>query len=109
MIINILQLNLCVKKCLTRLHRIPRLFFEEFLIAKEIEEGCAISTIKAYKYDLLKFIDFVGDVQADSPFVRQNTEHNERICFVEQTVRTLFDKTKTCFFLLDKTIFFMVC
>ena len=46
-------------------------FLEEFLIAKEIEEGCAVSTIKAYKYDLLKFIDFVGDIQADSQFARQ--------------------------------------
>lgn len=46
-------------------------FFDEFLIAKEIEEGCAVSTVKAYKYDLLKFINSEGDIQADSPFVRQ--------------------------------------
>lgn len=31
-------------------------FIEEFLFAKEIEEGCASSTIKAYQYDLQKFL-----------------------------------------------------
>ena len=31
-------------------------FMDDFLIAKEVEEGCAPSTIKAYKYDLDKFI-----------------------------------------------------
>jgi len=46
-------------------------YLEEFLIAKEIEEGCAISTIKAYKYDLEKFINIIGDIQLDSPFIRQ--------------------------------------
>jgi len=46
-------------------------FIDDFLIAKEVEEGCAPSTIKAYNYDLQKFIDFVGDLQLDSPMIRQ--------------------------------------
>ena len=46
-------------------------FIDDFLIAKEVEEGCASSTIKAYNYDLQKFIDFVGDLQLNSPFIRQ--------------------------------------
>jgi site-specific recombinase XerD len=46
-------------------------FVEEFLVAKEIEEGCAPSTIKAYRYDLEKFIDMVGDLKLSSPFLRQ--------------------------------------
>jgi site-specific recombinase XerD len=46
-------------------------FVDEFLVAKEIEEGCAPSTIKAYRYDLEKFIDMVGDLKLSSPFLRQ--------------------------------------
>ena len=44
---------------------------ENYLIAKEIEEGCAPSTIKAYRYDLQKFINIVGDLEINSPFIRQ--------------------------------------
>ena len=46
-------------------------FIEDFLIAKEVEEGCASSTIKAYRYDLQKFIDLTGDLQINSPLLRQ--------------------------------------
>ena len=46
-------------------------FIEDFLISKEVEEGCAPSTIKAYKYDLDKFINLVGDIDMNSPLVRQ--------------------------------------
>ncbi|MHA1438047.1 MAG: site-specific tyrosine recombinase/integron integrase [Promethearchaeota archaeon] len=46
-------------------------FIEDFLIAKEIEEGCASSTIKAYKYDLKMFIKSVGDLNIDSLLLRQ--------------------------------------
>ncbi len=46
-------------------------FIEDFLIAKEVEEGCASSTIKAYRYDLQKFIELVGDLQINSPLIRQ--------------------------------------
>jgi site-specific recombinase XerD len=46
-------------------------FIEDFLISKEVEEGCAPSTIKAYKYDLEKFISLVGDIDLNSPVVRQ--------------------------------------
>jgi len=38
-------------------------FVDDFLIAKEIEEGCAPSTIKAYNYDLQMFIDLIGDLE----------------------------------------------
>jgi len=46
-------------------------FVEDFLISKEVEEGCATSTIKAYRYDLVKFISLVGDIDMNSPMVRQ--------------------------------------
>ncbi|MFX1329607.1 MAG: site-specific tyrosine recombinase/integron integrase [Promethearchaeota archaeon] len=46
-------------------------FIEDFLIAKEVEEGCSSSTIKAYRYDLQKFIELVGDLQVNSPLLRQ--------------------------------------
>jgi site-specific recombinase XerD len=46
-------------------------FIDEFLIAKEIEEGCATSTIRAYKYDLQMFIGIVGDLEIESPFLHQ--------------------------------------
>ena len=46
-------------------------FIEDFLISKEVEEGCASSTIKAYKYDLEKFISLVGDLDLNSPMLRQ--------------------------------------
>ncbi len=46
-------------------------FIDDFLIAKEVEEGCAVSTVKAYRYDLEKFIDIVGDVDVNSPMIRQ--------------------------------------
>ncbi|TFG07776.1 MAG: hypothetical protein EU539_04045 [Promethearchaeota archaeon] len=46
-------------------------FIEDFLIAKEVEEGCARSTIKAYRYDLLKFIELIGDLNINSPLFRQ--------------------------------------
>lgn len=46
-------------------------FIEDFLIAKEVEEGCASSTIKAYRYDLQKFINLVGDLNINSPLIRQ--------------------------------------
>jgi len=45
-------------------------FVDDFLVAKEVEEGCAASTIKAYKYDLEKFINIVGDVEINSPMMR---------------------------------------
>ncbi|MFX1315715.1 MAG: site-specific tyrosine recombinase/integron integrase [Promethearchaeota archaeon] len=44
---------------------------EDFLISKEVEEGCAPSTIKAYKYDLDKFVNLVGDLELNSPIFRQ--------------------------------------
>lgn len=34
----------------------------DFLIAKEIEEGNTLSTIRAYKYDLYKLIEVIGDM-----------------------------------------------
>jgi len=46
-------------------------FIEEFLIVKEVEEGCASSTIKAYRYDLLNFIKHFGDLAVNSQFIRQ--------------------------------------
>jgi len=46
-------------------------FIEDFLVSKEVEEGCASSTIKAYQYDLEKFIKLVGDIDLNSPVVRQ--------------------------------------
>jgi site-specific recombinase XerD len=46
-------------------------FIDDYLVAKEIEEGCASSTIKAYRYDLQKFIEIVGDHEINSPFLRQ--------------------------------------
>ncbi|MFW9881532.1 MAG: site-specific tyrosine recombinase/integron integrase [Candidatus Thorarchaeota archaeon] len=46
-------------------------FIEDFLIAKEVEEGCASSTIKAYRYDLQKLIELIGDLQINSPLLRQ--------------------------------------
>ncbi|UCD01700.1 MAG: tyrosine-type recombinase/integrase [Promethearchaeota archaeon] len=46
-------------------------FVEDFLTSKAIEEGCASSTIKAYRYDLQKFIELVGDLQINSPLLRQ--------------------------------------
>ena len=46
-------------------------FVDDFLISKEVEEGCTSSTIKAYRYDLQKFITLVGDLQLSSPLLRQ--------------------------------------
>ncbi|MHA2400364.1 MAG: site-specific tyrosine recombinase/integron integrase [Promethearchaeota archaeon] len=46
-------------------------FIDDFLVSKEVEEGCASSTIKAYQYDLEKFINLVGDIDLNSPLVRQ--------------------------------------
>ena len=46
-------------------------FIKDFLISKEVEEGCASSTIKAYRYDLSKFISLVGDINVNSPVLRQ--------------------------------------
>jgi len=46
-------------------------FIDDFLIAKEVEEGCTSSTIKAYRYDLQKFIELIGDIQVNSPLIRQ--------------------------------------
>ena len=46
-------------------------FIDDFLISKEVEEGCASSTIKAYRYDLKKFINLVGDLNLESPMLRQ--------------------------------------
>ncbi len=46
-------------------------FIEDFLIAKEVEEGCASSTIKAYRYDLEKFVKVAEDIDVNSPLMRQ--------------------------------------
>ena len=46
-------------------------FIDDFLISKEVEEGCAPSTIKAYRYDLEKLINLVGDLSLESPMLRQ--------------------------------------
>ncbi len=46
-------------------------FIDDYLIAKEIEEGCAPSTIKAYNYDLQMFLNIVGDLDINSPLLRQ--------------------------------------
>ena len=45
-------------------------FIEDFLISKEVEEGCSSSTIKAYRYDLNKFIEIIGDIEIESPAIR---------------------------------------
>jgi integrase/recombinase XerD len=46
-------------------------FIEDFLVSKEVEEGCSSSTIKAYRYDLNKFLDIIGDIEIDSTVIRQ--------------------------------------
>jgi site-specific recombinase XerD len=46
-------------------------FIDDFLISKEVEEGCAASTIKAYRYDLEKFMELIGDMEVESPVIRQ--------------------------------------
>jgi site-specific recombinase XerD len=46
-------------------------FISDFLISKEVEEGCTQSTIKAYRYDLEKFIELTGDIEIDSPIMPQ--------------------------------------
>ena len=46
-------------------------YIEDFLIAKEIEQGCATSTIKGYRHDLGKFVELVGDPEVDSRLLRQ--------------------------------------
>ncbi|MEJ2279252.1 MAG: tyrosine-type recombinase/integrase [Candidatus Lokiarchaeota archaeon] len=46
-------------------------FIDDFLIAKEIEEGCRPSTIRAYRYDIKKFMKIAGDLKVNSPVVRQ--------------------------------------
>ncbi len=46
-------------------------FISDFLVSKEVEEGCALSTIKAYRYDLDKFINLVGDIEINSLVLRQ--------------------------------------
>ena len=37
----------------------------DFLIAKEVEEGCSSNTIRAYRYDLLTFQNTLQDMQVD--------------------------------------------
>jgi site-specific recombinase XerD len=46
-------------------------FIEDFLISKEVEEGCAMSTVKAYRYDLEMFVNLIGDIDLESPVIRQ--------------------------------------
>jgi len=46
-------------------------YIEDFLFSKEIEEGCSPATIKAYNYDLQKFINLVGDIDLESPNLKQ--------------------------------------
>ncbi|TFF95081.1 MAG: hypothetical protein EU544_03530 [Promethearchaeota archaeon] len=46
-------------------------YVDDFLIAKEIEEGCASSTIKAYRYDLEMFLRLMGDLEIEDPLLRQ--------------------------------------
>ncbi|MBY9008155.1 MAG: tyrosine-type recombinase/integrase [Candidatus Lokiarchaeota archaeon] len=46
-------------------------FIEDFLIAKEVEEGCSNSTIRAYKYDLEKLIEIIGDIEIEHKLIRQ--------------------------------------
>jgi len=46
-------------------------FIDDFLIAKEVEEGCRPSTIRAYRYDLDKFIKIVGNVEINHQLMRQ--------------------------------------
>ena len=46
-------------------------FIEDFLISKEVEEGCAMSTIKAYRYDLEMFVNTIEDIDLESPVIRQ--------------------------------------
>ncbi|MBN1214271.1 MAG: tyrosine-type recombinase/integrase [Candidatus Lokiarchaeota archaeon] len=46
-------------------------FLEDFLIAKEVEEGCSSSTIRAYRYDLEKLIEIIGDIEIEHKLIRQ--------------------------------------
>ena len=62
------------------------IFIDDYLISKEIEEGCALSTIKAYRYDLNMFIKTVEDVSINSPFIRQK---------IRVFLKTLKDKNYT--------------
>jgi integrase/recombinase XerD len=38
----------------------------DFLIAKEVEEGCSLNTIKAYRYDLILLQKSIGDTELES-------------------------------------------
>ena len=66
-------------------------FIEEFLFAKEIEEGCASSTIKAYRYDLQKFINIIGDISVNSPFLRQKIR-----LFLKKLKEKKYSKVYSC-------------
>lgn len=46
-------------------------YIEDFLFSKEIEEGCSKSTIREYGYDLEMLVNIVGDLNLNSPLLRQ--------------------------------------
>lgn len=46
-------------------------YIDDFLLSKEIEEGCSPNTIKAYNYDLQKFVNLIGDIDLESPILKQ--------------------------------------
>ena len=54
----------------------------DFLFSKEIEDGCSKSTIRAYHYDLKKFITISGDLDINDP---------ELIIKVRDFLRNLYD------------------
>ena len=59
--------------------------FSDFLIAKEIEEGCSSSTIKAYSYDLKILQRELGDLNLK----------NIKIFHIRKVLKILYDKKYT--------------
>jgi integrase/recombinase XerC len=57
----------------------------QFVLAKEVEEGCSPNTVKAYRYDLKMFMTDIGDISVESI----------RIIHVRKFLNTIHEKNYT--------------
>jgi integrase/recombinase XerC len=59
--------------------------FPDFLMAKEVEEGCSVRTVKAYRYDLIMVQQILGDVDIESI----------RVLHIRKFLKELYDRNYT--------------
>ena len=77
----------------------------EFLLAKEIEEGCSTNTIRAYHYDLKMFLKIIGDNDLNklqSLHIRKFLQHLHQKSYSKRSLARKIACLKSFFIFCDE-------